>query len=103
MADANEGLDEVVRRVTEQVVTEMRGHEEQVFGVSDLHAYVTKLGKVGGDASAWKISYDTKRSPSIEALRELAQPGGEAAWKISYDTKRSPDVIERIVERGEEA
>jgi len=100
---SDEALNAIVRRVTEQVVKEMKGHEQQVFGVGDLRAHVSELAKLGGDASAWKITYDTKRSPSIEALRDVAQIGGDtSAWKITYDTKRSPDIIARIMETGEE-
>lgn len=100
---SDEAVDEVVRRVREQVVKEMKGHEERVFGVADLRAHVSELAGLGGDASAWKITYDTKRSPSIEGLRDVAGLGGDvSAWKITYDTKRSPDIIARIMETSEE-
>lgn len=105
MADvSNEAVDDIVRRVTETVLKEMKGHEEQVFGVADLKAHVAELGGIGGETSAWKITYDTKGSPSIAALRDSAKLGGDvSAWKITYDTKRSPDIVERIVDRGEQA
>jgi hypothetical protein len=97
---SDEALDEVVRRVTEQVVSEMKGHE-RAFTVADLQGSLGELGKIGGDVSAWKITYDTKGSPSIEALRDVAQIGGDvSAWKITYDTKGSPEIIERIVEKA---
>ena len=65
------------------VVQEVKG-QERAFGVLDLRAQVTELGKVGGEA-AWTISYSTSRT-SIEKLSAAARIGGESAWTISYST-----------------
>jgi hypothetical protein len=102
-AGSTENVDEIVRRVTAQVVKEMKVHEEQAFGVADLRAHVSELAGLGGDASAWKITYDTKRTASFEGIRELAGIGGDlSAWKITYDTKRTPDIIARVIESADE-
>jgi hypothetical protein len=89
-----EDLNEIVARVTSQVLEETKGFEERYFAVGDLKSYLAGLGK--GPDSAWEISYKTTSAPVIEGLPELGRRApGLSAWEISYKTTSAPIIEER--------
>jgi hypothetical protein len=64
MADiSKEELNEIVARVTREVLGEVKAHEG-AYRVSDLLTHLPEFA--GGDVAAWKISYDTSGITSIE-------------------------------------
>jgi hypothetical protein len=75
-------LNELVNRATTAVFKEMQGGEA-AFGVADLRAHLSELGKASG-AVAWEISYKTSSASLTRA--DLVRPGGPVAWEISYKT-----------------
>lgn len=86
MADiSKEQLSELVSRVTNTVAKEMQTSVAG-YGVADLRAHVTDLGKIG-DNVAWEISYKTSKV-GVE-LDSVVRPGAQVAWEISYKTSKA--------------
>ena len=78
---SKEQISELVNRATANVFKEMQG-VEGAFGVTELRAHLSELGKIG--TVAWEISYKT--SSVALGRTDLVRPGAAVAWEISYKT-----------------
>jgi hypothetical protein len=95
-----EDRNDLITKVTARVLSEMSASEsafEKAYGVTDLRAHVSGLGK--GAESAWEITYKTSAAVNIEQAMDPARLRASlSAWEISYKTSSAP-AIEQIKSR----